>query len=478
MGTLIVDTPFGFSLDLSFWQNFLSMTRAEQYETIFVLVGWWVLALAFFAIAMEVWKKHQQQEYMATWQWTVLAVDVPPQFVQSPKAVEQIFTHLSGAQVTYSVYERYFLGKVPKWFSFEIISIEGYIQFLIRTEVDFRDLVEAAIYAQYTEAEITEVEDYVDSVPDVFPNDTHDVRGVEFTLTENEVYPIRTYPHFEYNISKDVVFSDPMAAILENFSRIGAGENLWLQLVILPIDNSWKQAGIDLVKKIISGKKEVKQSTAVAFLGDLPMTAAKTVFEAFNASAATDKKKPEKKKEETPGKVSDLTPGGKMVVESIEEKISKIGFKSRMRVLYSAKKEFFKPNKCLQGMVGAMNQFYINNRNGFKAKAIGGVGKTFVGANITAAFKQRKLQKCYKRKKLISIDKPFILNIEELATIWHFPLPQVKTPLLQKADIKRGEPPINLPVENFEKPLRMKNVAQKEAEAAAIPPPPADLPYA
>jgi hypothetical protein len=478
MGTLIVDTPFGFSLDLSFWQNFLSMTRAEQYETIFVLAGWWILALAFFAIAMEIWKKHQQQEYMATWQWTILAVDVPAQFVQSPKAVEQVFTHLSGAQINYSVYERYFLGKVPKWFSFEIISIEGYIQFLIRTEIEFRDLVEAAIYAQYTEAEITEVEDYIDSAPDAFPNDTHDAQGVEFTLTENEVYPIRTYPHFEYNISKDVVFSDPMAAILENFSRIGPGENLWLQLVILPIDNSWKHEGIDLVKKIIAGKKEIKQSAAVAFLGDLPMAAAKTVFEAFNASADTDKKKPEKKKEEVPGKVSDLTPGNKMVVESIEEKISKIGFKSRMRVLYSAKKEFFRPNKCLQGTVGAMNQFYINNRNGFKAKGVGGAGKDFTGKNIISAFKQRKMKKCYRDKKLKPFDKPFILNIEELATVWHFPLPQVKTPLLQKADIKHGEPPINLPVENFEKPLRMKNVAQKEAEAAAIPPPPADLPYA
>lgn len=473
----LIDTPWGFSLDLSFWQNFLSMTRAEQSETIFVLVGWWILALVFFAIAMEVWKKHQQQEYMSTWQWSVLAVDVPPQFVQSPKAVEQIFTHLSGAQVNYSVYERYFQGKVPKWFSFEIISIEGYIQFLIRTEVEFRDLVEAAIYAQYTEAEITEVEDYIDTSPDKYPNDTHDAQGVEFTLAENEVYPIRTYPNFEYNISKDVVFSDPMAAILENFSRIGAGENLWLQLVITPIDNSWKHAGIDLVKKIIVGKKEIK-SGAAAFLGDLPMAAAKTLFEAVNPSTSTDKKKPEKKKEETVGKISDLTPGAKMVVESIEEKISKIGFRSRMRILYVAKKEFFKPSRCLQGTVGAMNQFYINNRNGFKAKDVGGAGKDFTGKNIVSAYKQRKLAKCYRDKKLKLIDKPFILNIEELATIWHFPLPMVKTPLLQKADIKRSEPPINLPVENFEKPLRMVNVAQKKAEEAALPPPPEDLPYA
>ena len=235
------------------------------------------------------------------------------------------------------------------------------------------------------------------------------------------------------------------------------------------------------MKKIIAGKKEVK-SGALAFFGDLPMTAAKTLFEAINPSSEDDKKKPEKKKEEAPGKVSDLTPGGKAVVESIEEKIAKLGFKTRLRALYIAKKDIFKPSRCLHGLIGALNQFHMNTRNGFKNKGVGGAGKSFEGANIIAAYKQRKMAKCYRRnhknKKLTPFDKPFILNIEELATVWHFPLPQVKTPLLQKADIKRGEPPINLPVENFEKPLRMVNVAQKKAEEAAIPPPAEDLPYA
>jgi hypothetical protein len=52
--------------------------------------------------------------------------------------------------------------------------------------------------------------------------------------------------------------------------------------------------------------------------------------------------------------------------------------------------------------------------------------------------------------------KPYVLNIEELATVWHFPLPFVKTPLVQKAGAKRAEPPLGLPVEWAETPLKRR----------------------
>ena len=53
--------------------------------------------------------------------------------------------------------------------------------------------------------------------------------------------------------------------------------------------------------------------------------------------------------------------------------------------------------------------------------------------------------------------KGFILNIEELASVWHFPVPQVKAPLVQKTEARKGEPPTSLPL--FE-----------ETEAAKIAP--------
>jgi len=42
-----------------------------------------------------------------------------------------------------------------------------------------------------------------------------------------------------------------------------------------------------------------------------------------------------------------------------------------------------------------------------------------------------------------------VLNTEELATIWHFPMSHVKTPQVQKTISKRSEPPVGLPIESI-----------------------------
>jgi len=41
--------------------------------------------------------------------------------------------------------------------------------------------------------------------------------------------------------------------------------------------------------------------------------------------------------------------------------------------------------------------------------------------------------------------KPLILNTEELATICRFPGEKIRTPLLERAQIKTSEPPLDLP---------------------------------
>lgn len=68
---------------------------------------------------------------------------------------------------------------------------------------------------------------------------------------------------------------------------------------------------------------------------------------------------------------------------------------------------------------------------------------------------------------------PFVLNLEELATLWHFPLADVRTPLLQKTQIKQTEPPAGLPVEfigagaqlpGFDDMLVLENTEPREPE--------------
>lgn len=476
-----LELPFGIVVDLSFWQWLFGLPVHDRVEIIMAMIGWAVVALVFVFMATELWVSYRQFKYTSKWKWVLLAVDIPPLVVQTHKAVEQIFAQLSGALAGINVGQKYWLGKKQKWFSLEIISLEGYIQFLIRTESEFRDLVEAAIYAQYPEAEITEVEDYTKDFPNAFPGSTHDIFGVEFKLEQPDAYPIRTYPDFEYNIAKDVSHADPIASILENFTRIATGENLWLQIIIEPSSNKWKEKGIELVKKIIANKKEKPKFDILGFITNPLFAIGHDILRLWQ----WDFTPLEAQNEEPPaGKVQDLTPGMKDVVKAIEDKISKIGFKSKMRFIYVARKENYSPMRCVDGLVGALSQFHVLSRNsivpygatmthyGFKQMRLGWLKTKYMGA--------------FKKRKLKTGASPYILNIEELATLWHFPLPFVKTPLLQHTTAKRAEPPLNLPIETLEGPLKKVGGGAVTAGAPANLPlggdeggaPPTDLPYA
>ncbi len=467
---------FGATIDLSFWQSFLNSDPVNQAIILFTIGGWLVFAYVFIKTGADLWADYRHATKNGNqWQWVVLAVDVPALFIQTPKAVEQIFAHLSGAAMHQDVAGKFWHGKKQKHFSFEIVSIEGYIQFLVRTEAEYRDLLEAAVYAQYPEAEITEVEDYVDNIPSAYPHSEYNMMGVEFKLAQPDAYPIRTYEEFEYSLSKDAVFSDPMAALLENFSRIGHGENLWMHIIIEPTSSGWKEKGIELAKELMGGGGGHGHghggggalgliSSMLGFFTNILTGIIQWNFEGGHGH-----------EEEKAAKV-ELTPGTKKTVEAIEKKIGKIGFKSKIRFLYAARKEVFHPNKCIEGVIGAMNQFHDMNHNALVPYMTTHAHYDRTHKKSTAL--QNGFVKVFKKRKTKwKKCDGYILNIEELATIWHFPLPFVKTPLLAKAGYKRAEPPSGLPTEMLESPLKRKG-EETAAAPEAHDAPPEELPYA
>jgi hypothetical protein len=299
--------------------------------------------------------------------------------------------------------------------------------------------------------------------------------GLEFKFANNQAYPIRTYPEFEYSLSKDAVFSDPMAAILENFTRIGHGENLWMQINIQPVGSSWKEDAIALAKDLLkggTGKKKQSGNWLGTMIGNffqqvfMDIQAALTTRE-FTMVGAKDTKKEEK---------VELAPGARKAVEAIEEKLIKIGFKTKLRVMYGARKEVFNPSHCLDGFVGSMNQFHMQHLNALvPAQATSAhydssrVKTNALKTDFMKAFRGRKM----KWKKTDG----YVMNIEELATLWHFPLPFVKTPLLHKAGAKRSEPPSGLPIEMMENPLRPVGFGEAKQKPAEEEKPPEEIMY-
>ncbi|HBU06626.1 MAG TPA: hypothetical protein DEB09_00920 [Candidatus Magasanikbacteria bacterium] len=430
--------------------NFINQPNITIVLNIFVVFGWIILVNLLLYAGIHMYRHYRQHLFVHTWKWVVLAIDIPAMNVQTPLAVEQMFSHLAGCLNNPNIAEAFYHGYKQKFFSLEIIGIEGYIQFIIRTEAGLRDLVEASVYAQYPDAEITEIEDYVTNAPNHFPNDEYEMWAVDFGLVENEAFPIRTYREFEHAISKDTVLKDPMGTFLESFTRLGPGEQMWFQIIIEPVSNAWKEHAIEKIKEFIGeeaghghGGGGIKalfglsSGEATASWGEL--------MSQLTGAPPGEAHHVEETKELNNLKY--MTPGQKVILENMENKISKIGFKTKIRAIYLAKKERFDMNRSVRALIGAINQFNVPSSNSLVPKM--GVILNYFFKNSRMKHRKNLFMQAYKKRKIKTGGNSFVLNIEELATIWHFPMSHVKTPLVQKASLKTAEPPSGLPIETW-----------------------------
>ncbi|MFH1171551.1 MAG: hypothetical protein V1778_03370, partial [bacterium] len=312
----------------------------------------------------------QQRKWLSKAKYVLLALDVPKGNEQTPKAVESIFAHLHGIQRGGNAKDKYLDGYLQLPISLEIIGIEGQTQFLIRCPVDARDLVEAAIYAQYPDVAITEVRDYTEDIPLDFQEAGYDLWGTEMILYNKDIYPFRTYPFFEHSMTQQ--FLDPLSSLLEIMGRLGPTEQVWLQLVIIPSDDSWKARAKSEVKELLGEKPKPKPLLPLG-MGDVPRNVATGLYESMVASILPPTEwgagaKKEEKKDKL--KFGDLTSGEKNTVEAIQMKTAKIGWLTKFRMIYLAKKELLNKGRGVSGVLGSIKQFNTQDLNGFKPDSI------------------------------------------------------------------------------------------------------------
>lgn len=430
---------------------FLTAPILDIYKAFIVNGGWLILLYIPLIGALQLWVLLRQIKFLGKFKWIFLAVAIPRGNEQTPKAVEQIFAQLAGTHKTPDLEEAYVNGYRQRWFSFEIVSLEGYIQFIIGTEVKRRDLVEAAIYAQYPDAEITEVEDYTKGFPSRFPNPEYQCFGSEIVLTnKNWVFPIRTYAEFEHSAAEEI-FKDPMAALLEALSRMGKGEHLWLHILVRPVATAeWQPKSLAEVKKLIGAPAEAEEGLPKPLA--LPVTLAQGVIKLaeyilFTLLVKEPPTKEEREKEKPRSEMLFLSPGEKESVEKVEKKAGKIGFATKIRYVYIAKHEVYNRNRVVHALIGAFKQFNDELGNGLKPETKRTITKAhFFFKEPRENRRRNKLVRSFKSRSRWAGMYEYILNIEELASLWHFPAPAVKAPLVSKTEAKHAEPPMGLPL--------------------------------
>lgn len=433
-------------IDFTPFINFFSLPADVLLGKVLFYFGWIPVAVTFLWGSFKLWIEYRQGIWAGkNGKYTFLAIDIPRGNEQSPKAVENLFSYLAGAHGSINLIEEYWEGKFQLAFSFEIVSIGGYTQFIIRTPIAMRDLVESAVYAQYPDSEITEIDDYTTPYKDVrFPNDKFDIMGAEFVLQKPSAYPIKTYEEFEHMMGEpETHFKDPMAALMDLCSSLRPGENLWYQIIVIPIGFDWME---DLDKEVakILGEKPKMVKNILHHSADFALGVINDFGNAVIASESSPKK--EEKKDDAL-KMMNLKPKQKKRVEGIEKKSGKIAFKVKVRAVYIGEKEVFNKAKVFNGFVGYMKQFTAVDTNGFKPDMDKtGTSTAYLFRKSHLNTKKNKLLRNFIKRDTVAGRNRGLLNVEELATIWHFPHEgTVKAPLIQKAPGRKAEPPMSLP---------------------------------
>lgn len=428
-------------IDFTPIQDFFNLPPDEMLRIFMSRFGWLILAIMFVLAFRIVWLQHIRGRWLSRIKYVLLAIDIPRGNVQSPRAVENMFSYLAGAHGTQNFFEKWFLGEMQLSLSLEIVSSEGYTQFLIRTPSKFRDLVESAVYSQYPDAEIVEVDDYCEGFPRKFPDQEYDIWGTEFIPANHYMYPIKTYQEFEHQLGpSEITFRDPMAELMELCSSLRRGEHLWYQIILIPTDFDWIDDGQSEINKILGEAPKTSFfnkiiDAIVEFISNL----SEMVYSLWGDVES-------KEKEFKKTSMMELTPKQKKQIEGIEHKSSKLGFLCKVRVVYMAKKEVMNKNKVANGVIGYMKQFAALDLNNLKPDMKRTATKaTYFNKSGKLLRKKNNLINNYMDREDWAGRTPFLLNIEELATLWHFPLEATaNAPLVQKTAAKRYKPPANL----------------------------------
>lgn len=380
--------------------NFIAAIFSIIGIALFQYWGWTLIAAY---LIWQIWQNRRKVAFVETTEHTLLQIIVPKNNDKKELSAEQLFASLHGILRPKAEIERG--GSLQEHVSFEIVSEQNIINFYVWVPKHLKDYVESQIYAQYPTVQI------IDEVEDYSKKDLGDALTVmsEVKTTKDSIYPIRTFQTFEV---------DPMAGITTVLAQLESNEQLWVQYLMRPIDDAWHAKSLQFVAESKGGKRGGLLDGWQQRILLLPFEFAVHFFKALVAPPVREEKKEEKK---------ELSPGQTTVNAAVEAKAEKIGYEVKIRVGYVGDSAD-KAKQRLQALFGGFKQFNSINLNSL---AGGGYDPSPEGLQ---EYRARYFE-----------GAGFILNVEELASLYHLPHTSVETPNIAWTTTKVGEPPTNVP---------------------------------
>lgn len=429
-------------------QEFLQTHNILQ--ILIVAIGY-LMPLPLSMIAFHLWHEYRQERFILGIKWTLLEIHVPREVIKTPGAMELVFSNAFYHQSKKGFWEEFIIGAPWLWFSLEIVSIDGRVHFYVRTPSRIRDLVETQIYAQYPQAKVVEVDDYVYNIPQYTKNGDWNIWGCEFSKLKDDFLPIKTYKNFGDEMKtgvKEEFKIDPITPTIEFLGSLPKGQQMWMQIII--------RQNIKKYHSHKTGKHIDFYDATNEFIEKLMAPYTRT-----------------QKNDNVPGTYGrqvSLPRHLEPVIKAITDQQGLLHFDCGIRVLVLSDKRLHSDenfNNLRRNARLIFRQFaypFSNELNRINATQFDapwsdptGLALTKIKKRMLDFYRMRTMfhppiQYGFNYPAVLSIFFPsgkpsiFVMSTEEIATLYHFPGMVSETPSFKRIESKIAKPPSNLPV--------------------------------
>ncbi len=321
---------------------------------------------------------------------------------------------------------------------------EGKIGFFVRAAKGAVRLTESQLYAQYPEIDI----EYLKEDP-FAPKEGEQVVSVDLVFTDPEVFPIKRHPQFDDMLTR--VNVDPIAGITSTLAHYSVpGMRGHVGIIMKPLTGSFRRRSLRFLPLLGSGLSAISTKHAKFFtqmqlargwrrLAYFPIAFFMGGFRAWPgvskfagkslAAIETESYDPDLQEEQ---QASMRSHDREDSLSAASDKVNRLMFTCNIRISVIAPAgEIEEAKEKLKEIAGSFRQFALPQCNAFAARPVHSSTEINHGFSVN----------------------PFILSVEEIATMWHMPTILVQTPNIDWVVSKKLEPPNNLPLADKEDDL-------------------------
>ncbi|MBM2821172.1 MAG: TrwB bind protein [Candidatus Berkelbacteria bacterium] len=270
----------------------------------------------------------------------------PKDFKETIGVAEQFFSSLGNLYET--GLEKKIYG-LQNQVTLEIISLDGKLEFFCIVPKDIESIIEKQINSFWPTAQIKK-----SPAPNIFKFKQGAMVASNFKLNKKFILPIKTYKYLE---------SDPLNALTNALSKLGPDAGAAIQIIVKPISDDWRRVAGISAHKIQKGKSFVTEKWYMKIFG--------FVFEIlsgiFHGSKSDDTNQTVSPNFKQPVQ---LTPMQEQLLKFLNEKASKTGLATNIRVVATSKTHE-EAVLNIKNISTAFGQFATPELNGFKTKVEG-----------------------------------------------------------------------------------------------------------